>query len=467
VANRSLHKPVTIEQIEHYEALLDALMNSTNEWYVIVDRMGIITGMSKAYKAFIGIEAPEGKHVSDVIENTRMHQVLKTGIAEHGDVQIIRGNKMIATRIPIIQDGLVVGAIGKAIFKDIDDLYLLYNKIQKTQRKISIYVESPNEQSSARYTFSHITGKSPQSQEAIFMAKKAARTDSNVLIVGPSGTGKELFSHAIHHESKRKTGPFVMINCAAIPSELLESELFGYDQGAFTGANRQGRKGRFELAHKGTILLDEIGDMPLEMQAKLLRVLQDHAIDRVGGVEPVPVDVRVIAATNQPIEQLVQSGKFRSDLYYRLNVMRVNLTALSDRKEEIPQLAQDILDKLSHRMDIVVHGITEPAMALLVDYHWPGNVRELENVLERALNLLEEDLYVHPGLLPSDIQSAVNPVNIKDNMLKDALSTWESTQVQLIEQALASAGGNKRIAAQLLGISRAGFYKKMHQFKMI
>ena len=478
VTSRSFSKINPLEQVKHFEALLDALMNSTNEWYVIVDQRGIITSMSKAYREFVGISSPEGLHVSQVIENTRMHRVLETGIPEYGDIQIIRGNKMIATRIPIIRDGIVVGAIGKAIFKDIDDLYHLYNKIQKSERKISIYVESPLEKSSARYTFDNISGESQESRDAVYMAKKAARTDSNVLIVGPSGTGKELFSHAIHNESKRRTGPFVMINCAAIPSELLESELFGYEQGAFTGANSKGKKGRFELAHKGTILLDEIGDMPLEMQAKLLRVLQDHAIDRVGGQEPIPVDVRVVAATNQPIETLVKEGKFRSDLYYRLNVMRVNLSALSSRKEEIPQLAQDILSKLSHRMDIVVHGITKEAMALFKSYSWPGNVRELENVLERALNLLDEDLYIHPGLLPSEIQNTTgeycDPINeVSCNHSEDEkgskapLSAWNISQVQLIKEALESTKGNKRLAAEVLGISRAGLYKKMHQFGML
>lgn len=469
-----------LASVAHYEALLDAMMNSTNEWYVVVDDQGIITAMSRAYREFIGVTQPEGKHVTEVIENTRMHEVLVTGEPEYGDIQMIRGNKMIATRIPIKRDGKVVGAVGKAIFKDIDDLYLLYNKIQKSQRRISIYVESPNESSSARYTFNHISDQSPQSKDAIHMAKKAARTDSNVLIVGPSGTGKELFSHAIHHESKRRTGPFVMINCAAIPKELLESELFGYEQGAFTGANKQGRKGRFELAHKGTILLDEIGDMPLDMQAKLLRVLQDHAIDRVGGTEPIPVDVRVIAATNRPIEALVSEGQFRSDLYYRLNVMRINLAGLAERKEEIPMLAQSILDKLSHRMDIVVHGITEGAMAMLTEYAWPGNIRELENVLERALNLLEEDLYVSEHLLPKEMLEAIRaskstplqpesansaPVERAGAILEN--QTLQAAQVKMILDALERAGGNKRAAAKALGISRAGLYKKLHQFDLL
>lgn len=457
--------------VEDYAVLLDVLMNSTNEWYVVVDALGHIVFMSKAYKEFVGAVEPEGKHVSDVIENTRMHHVLLTGIPEYNAIQIVRGNKMIASRIPIFRDDKIVGAIGKAIFKDIDDLYLLYNKIQKSERKISIYVESPSEPSSARYTFEHISGTSDQSQRAKFMAKRAAKTDSNVLIVGPSGTGKELFSHAIHHESKRRTGPFVMINCAAIPSELLESELFGYEQGAFTGANKQGRKGRFELAHKGTILLDEIGDMPMEMQAKLLRVLQDHAIDRIGGTEPVPVDVRVIAATNQPIEQLVDEGRFRRDLYYRLNVMRINLSALVDRKEEIPKLANDILVKLSRRMDIVVHGIEDRAMEALCNYHWPGNVRELENVIERALNLLDDDLYIHQKLLPDEIAQILNDsqptqVKIQEGNPVEKEGLLSANEREAIQLALSLSKGNKKNAAEILGISRAGLYKKIKKLKL-
>ncbi len=454
----------------YYDAL-DTIMNNVNEWLVIVDQNGIITTMSRSYKEFLQDMYPEGKHVSEVIENTRMHHVIETGVAETEEVQLVRGNKMIASRIPIVQNGIVVGAVGKAIFKDIDDFYTLFNKLSMLQKKVHFHTEEISHETTARYSFDNIIGNSTSTQSAIKMALKASRTDSNVLIIGESGTGKELFAHAVHNASPRKSKPFITLNCAAIPSELLESELFGYEQGAFTGANRQGKKGKFELAHTGTIFLDEIGDMPLEMQAKLLRVLQEKELDRVGGDAPIRIDVRVVAATNYDIEQRVSSGKFRSDLYYRLNVMRLNLDPLRERKEEIPDLADEILRKLTHRMDLIVYGFTPEALGALKEYHWPGNVRELENILERALNLLEDDLYIKTALLPEYIAPGQHlapppipaPISAEHSRMQDATGSMEK---ELIQKALKETGGNKKKAAALLGISRAGLYKKLEQYQL-
>lgn len=454
----------------YYDAL-DTIMNNVNEWIVIVDQNGIITTMSRSYKEFLQDLSPEGKHVTDVIENTRMHQVIETGIPEMDDVHLIRGNKMIVSRIPIIQNGVVVGAVGKSIFKDIDDFYTLFNKISKLQKKVHADPEDSAQDSTAKYSFDNIIGANPTTLAAVKMAQKAAQTDSNVLIIGESGTGKELFAHAVHSASPRSSRPFVTINCAAIPSELLESELFGYEHGAFSGARRQGKKGKFELAHTGTIFLDEIGDMPLEMQAKLLRVLQEKELDRVGGDKTIKIDVRVIAATNYDIESRVQEGKFRGDLYYRLNVMRLNLAPLRDRRDEIPDIANEILRKLTHHMDLIVYGFTPEALRTLQNYAWPGNVRELENILERALNLLENDLYIKTSLFPEYILSetpcsqepaAASPY-LEDANLQTATETVEK---DLILKALRETGGNKKKAAALLGISRAGLYKKLESYSI-
>jgi transcriptional regulator with PAS, ATPase and Fis domain len=445
----------TMDDAFYYD-VLDIIMNNTNEWIVIVDKNGIITAMSRAYKDFLETEFPEGKHVSEVIENTRMHHVIESGLMETGEIQSIRGNKMIASRVPIVQNGKVVGAVGKAIFKDIDDFYTLFNKLSKNQKGRGNEQREHLGLTPSKFSFQDISGNSKHTRYAIDLAQKAAKTDSNVLIVGASGTGKELFAHAIHGASKRRTGPFVMINCAAIPSELLESELFGYVHGAFTGANKQGRKGRFELAQKGTIFLDEIGDMPLEMQAKLLRVLQAKEIDRVGGDEPIPIDVRVIAATNRDLEQLVASERFRKDLYYRLNVMRINLVPLALRSEEIPEIASDILSKLTEQMGLIVHGFTPAALEAICRYEWPGNIRELENVLERALNLLDDDLYIKESILPEAIvplEGRANHSEFSNTLLYKKTELMEKT---LIEQALSASKGNKKKAAEALGISRAG-----------
>ncbi len=458
------------ESFFYYDAL-DTIMNNVNDWIVIVDQNGIITTMSRSYKEFLQDPAPEGKHVTDVIENTRMHQVIETGIPEMDDVHLIRGNKMIVSRIPIIQNGVVVGAVGKSIFKDIDDFYTLFNKISKLQKKVLSTPDTSTLEATAKYSFENIIGSSPSTISAIKMAQKAAQTDSSVLIIGESGTGKELFAHSVHNASPRSSKPFVTINCAAIPSELLESELFGYENGAFSGARRQGKKGKFELAHTGTIFLDEIGDMPLEMQAKLLRVLQEKELDRVGGDVPVKIDVRVIAATNYDIEEQVRQGKFRRDLYYRLNVMRLNLAPLRDRRDEISDIANEILRKLTHRMDLIVYGFTPDALSALEKYTWPGNVRELENILERALNLLEDDLYIKISLLPDYILAetpSIPEIPAVRLYTEDAglHAATESVERELILNALKETGGNKKKAAALLGISRAGLYKKLQGYSI-
>lgn len=443
---------------------IEMILKHTNEWYVLVDDKSHIIGMSEAYKNFVGIEDPQGRHVTEVIENTRMHLVVKTGIPERNMVQLIRGNKMIASRIPIIEEGVVIGAIGKATFKDIDDLFVLYNQVKKNHKKISVYVELGNSPQNAKFTFDDISGTSKATLALKSLARKSAKSDSNVLIVGPSGTGKELYAHAIHHASHRSSGPMIMVNCAAIPSELLESELFGYAKGAFTGANKGGKKGRFELADNGTLFLDEIGDMPLAMQAKLLRVLQSKEVDPVGGDCPIPINVRIIAATNQPIETLVEEGRFRSDLYYRLNVMRLDLLPLKDRSDEIMTIAEELLHLLSKRMGLEVKGFEPSAARALCLYPWPGNIRELENVLERALNLLEEGLWVTLESLPKHIRDMagkhLDPEAFNLNQKEEDL------EKDFIQKALQETYGNKKRAAELLGISRASFYHKLKKYQL-
>lgn len=254
-----------------YFDILNTIMDSVNEWVVVVNKDARITMMSKSYKEFLGDFTPEGKLVTDVIENTKMHEIVKSGKTIAGDIQYIRGNRMIAIRVPIKRDGVVIGAVGKVMFKDISDYYSLGKQIAKLERAIEYYKSELGHERAAKYFFSDIVGKSKENLKVKEIALRAARTKSNVLIIGESGTGKELLAHAIHNASDRRGKPFVKINCAAIPGELLESELFGYEEGAFTGAKKCGKKGKFELANNGTILLDEIGDMPMASQAKLLR----------------------------------------------------------------------------------------------------------------------------------------------------------------------------------------------------
>lgn len=305
-----------------------------------------------------------------------------------------------------------------------------------------------------------IVGKSEAISEVIALAKKAAMSDSNVLITGESGTGKEPVARAIHRWSPRKTKPFMTINCNAIPDTLLESELFGFEKGAFTGANYT-KKGIFELADGGTVLLDEIGDVSSLFQIKVLRVLQDGEIMRIGGSRNIRVDLRVIASTNRNLKEALRKGSFREDLFYRLNVIHIHMPPLRERLIDIPLLVNHFIDKYSHkRKDITIKGITEEAMKILINYSYPGNVRELENIIERAIALANHSM-LYPSDLPSFLQKT--PHQKKTSKLKDAV---EKTEMELIWLALQESRGNITRAAETLGLHRQQLQRKIKSLKI-
>lgn len=443
--------------------LLNTVMEAINDAIVYVNRDGYIEMFSKAYADFLGINKEDaiGKHVTEVIENTRMHIVAKTGKQEVAQVQNIKGNKMIATRLPVYSNGKIVGAVGKVLFKDIDELHKLYSKINKIKKELNLYKDEFNKLNAARYDLDSIVSKSEVMRELKELAARVARTNSNVLILGESGTGKELFAHAIHNNSKRRDFPFVKVNCGAIPFELLESELFGYEEGSFTGAKKGGKIGKFKAADGGTIFLDEIGDLPMNMQVKLLRVLQDKEIERIGSNYSEKIDVRVIAATNKDLEKMVAEGLFRLDLYYRLNVVSIKIPPLRERKEDVPILANHLVKKISEAENIKVEKISDETLEYLKKYDWPGNVRELENVLERAINLLDDDIVIMPKHLPSKITGISRYRKI--NSLKTIL---EETEKQAIIDSLIIANGNKTLAAEMLKISRTSLYEKMMKYNI-
>lgn len=443
--------------------ILNTILETIYDGICVVDKDGYVTMMSKTYAEFLGLNREEviGKHVTEVIENTRMHIVAMTGVPEYADVQKIRGTPMIATRIPMIKDGKLVGAVGKVLFRNVNELNELYKKISIMEKELEHYKGEFKKANKAKYSFDNIKGNSKQMQELKAFCVKAAASDSNVLLLGESGTGKELFAHAIHNASRRTYAPFVKVNCAAIPQELLESELFGYESGAFTGAKKEGKMGKFEAAQGGTIFLDEIGDLPLPMQAKLLRVLQEKEIERVGATSSEKVDVRIIAATNRDLEKLVAEGKYRSDLYYRLNVLTVNIPALRNRKEDIPVLVNALVEKISNNMDKYIAKVSEKAMEYLKSYDWPGNIRELENVLERAISIIERDTIIKPEHLPSSLTG----ISMDKTMgsLEEILCNAER---QAIVDALMIEKGNKSKAAKLLNISRTSLYEKMTKYSI-
>ncbi|KEI77162.1 ATPase AAA [Clostridium botulinum A2 117] len=457
------------KDIKYYKSVLDVVnkvLYTINECIVVVDQNGIIIMMSECYKKFINCKDPEGKYVGDVIKDTMLHRVLKTGNIESGEVQKINGKQVITMRIPLKKEGRIIGAIGKIMFKDVNDFYFLYGKLNKSKNTHKCYDNKSEKNRRAKYFFKDIVGDSSESNNIKSLAKKSANTNSNVLIVGESGTGKELYAHSIHNASNRRLGPFIKINCGAIPAELLESELFGYEDGAFTGAKKGGKKGKFELANGGTIFLDEIGDMPMCMQVKLLRVIQEREVEKVGGNILKKIDVRIIAATNKNLEKLVEKNKFREDLYYRLNVIRINVPSLRERKEDILLISDFLVKKVSHRLGICIKGISKEAKEYLCNYNWPGNIRELENVIERSANLLDSDFVINPKHLPKEIlKSYIVKAPTKENKyLKDIISEVEK---EVICNCLEKNNGNKNKTSKILGISRANLYKKISEYNIV
>ncbi|MFC0560031.1 sigma 54-interacting transcriptional regulator [Halalkalibacter alkalisediminis] len=444
--------------------LLETVMEFAYDGIVMVDAEGIVTMLSKEYGEFIGVDPKEavGKHVTEVIENTRMHEVVKTGKVEIADLQKINGDYMIATRVPIIKDGEIKGAVGKVLFKNVGDFNSLYKRINVIEKELKKYKGEFKEQNKAAYTFHHLIGESLSLTRAKKEAERAALSKSSILLLGESGTGKELFAHSIHNASKRQAGSFVKVNCAAIPADLLESELFGYEEGSFTGAKKGGKKGKFEAADGGTIFLDEIGELPLHMQVKFLRVLQEKEVEKIGSTSTKKIDVRIIAATNRDLEDMVEKGEFRLDLYYRLNVVSIHIPSLKERNQDLSILSNHFISKLNTFMQKNVQALTKEAEKQLYNYAWPGNIRELENVLERAMNLVDRhEKWIDLKHLPEKLMSVSNLQPIIP-----LVELMEKTEREALQSALQQTNGNRSNAAKQLGISRTSFYEKLAKYDL-
>ncbi|MEA5135220.1 MAG: sigma 54-interacting transcriptional regulator [Candidatus Fimivivens sp.] len=443
--------------------LLDTLLNATNEAIVIVNKDGIITELSKAYTEFLGIKKEDavGRHVTDVIENTRMHIVLKTGKPEIADAQHIKNQTMIATRIPIYKDGNIVGAFGRVLFKNTKELYSLHDRIMEMESQLSLYRSKYGRINEAKYNVFDIIGESHEISNLRETIQKVAVRNSNILITGESGTGKELVAHAIHNASKRRTGPMICVNCAAIPSELLESELFGYEEGAFTGAKKGGKPGLLKAANNGTLLLDEIGDLSMSMQVKLLRAIQDKEIRKVGSSVGEVINIRFISATNKDLNKMVQENSFRADLFYRLNVISIHIPPIRDRKEDIPALVEHFMQKISVREGVSLRGISAAALQHFKTYDWPGNIRELENAMERASNFVDEDGIIKIKHLQNKVLGT--DFGCEKMNLKDIL---EDTERTTILRAISKHNGVKTNVANELGISRTSLYEKMVKYNI-
>lgn len=444
-------------------SLLETMLAAPDELIVVVNKNGYIENMSQAYGDFLGIQVQNaiGRHVTEVIENTRMDIVVKTGVPETGETQDIHGEKMIATRIPIRKNGMVIGAYGRVLVRNTRELHMLHDKLSSIEMELNMYKRTFEKINTAKYTVDDIIGDCSIMQDLKDSVRKVAKTNSNVLIMGESGTGKELFAHSIHAGSMRRKAPFVCVNCGSIPEQLIESELFGYEEGAFTGARKGGKIGLFPAAHGGTIFLDEIGELPLSMQVRLLRVLQDREIQRVGSNVREKVNVRVVAATNRNLYQMVKKGEFRSDLYYRLNVVTLHLPLLRERKEDLPLLIRMILSKISKKENLGAIEISREAMDHLLRYDWPGNVRELENVLERAINFTDAGEKIKAKNLPERITGSMVSQTVMP--LKELM---ENTEKDAIKDALLRCRNCKAKAANELGISRTTLYEKMMKYEI-
>ena len=322
--------------------LLQAVLDNPYEGSVIVDAEGIIRHFSKADEPFYGITAEEavGRRIRDVVPKSGLPEVIRDGKPDFGETFDMDGRKVIVNRYPIKREGKIIGAVGKVIFHDLKAFIALKHKIRELESTVRKYELEIREIYRARYSFEDVIGASSKLNRAKEIAVRLAPSDIPILLTAESGTGKEIFAHAIHQASSRRDHPFIRVNCASIPGELFESELFGYDPGAFTGALKSGKRGKFELAHKGTIFLDEIGDLPLGLQAKLLRVLQEKEIEPLGSPGPKMIDFRLIAATNRDLEDRVKEGYFRKDLFYRLNAITIALPPLREIKEDIPEIGR-------------------------------------------------------------------------------------------------------------------------------
>jgi transcriptional regulator with PAS, ATPase and Fis domain len=457
------------------------LFANASEGMLLVDRKARVVWINDQYKRFLpalGYERVEdfvGHPVSNVVHNTQMHRVLETGKPILIDLLSNRAGTFVVSRIPLRDElGVVIGALGIVLFDHPETtLQPLIHKFANLQRDLDEARRELASQRRTKYTLASFVGSSPAAVEVKRQARRAALSSSPVLLLGETGTGKELLAQGIHAASSRASGPFVSVNIAAVPDTLLEAEFFGVAPGAYTGADRKGRIGKFKLADGGTLFLDEIGDMPASLQPKLLRALQEGEIEPLGSNQVVPFDARVIAATSRDLGTLVREGRFREDLYYRLNVLPIRVPPLRERRADIPALVEVLAEGIALRGGTPQFDLSSDAMAMLAAQPWRGNIRELGNLLEQAAMrsdtqhieehqleevLREAGLERVPPAPPVPAQAVEARAQAALRPLAEQVAELER---EAILAAMAATGGNKLAAAKLLGISRAKLYERL------
>ena len=451
-------------------SLLELILESAYEGIVFTDNDGIIRYYNKAMERLSGMRKEDviGKPVTTYTEATRLPVVLKTGKAEIRSL-CTTWDHGIVNRIPIFQNGRVVGAVGMFLFREQEELKRLVEKMNTLESKIDTYKQKIGTMLCADYSFSDIIGGSDAINRTKELAMRTADKGTTVMLLGESGTGKEMFAHAIHNHSSRRNGHFVKVNCASIPLELIEAELFGYEPGAFTGARNRTKLGKFQMADGGTLFLDEIGDMHHAVQAKVLRVLQEKEVERLGGNRPYKVDVRLIAATNTNLEPAITDGSFRSDLYYRLNVIPIRIPPLRDRNGDVERLVAYFSKILADKNHEPLVKFTNEAMGCMKGYDWPGNVRELFNVVIYAHNNADGQEIGTEHLPPILFQNRQTGNAALQEMIGGETafrSTVKESQRKAILAALEKAEGNKTKAAKILNLHRSALYKIMDRLSI-
>jgi len=429
---------------------------------VVVDHETNIVFLNEEYAETIGVNPKEalGRPVKQVIPESKLPVVVESGKAILGDVYYVVGKPTVCNRIPLRQNGVLIGAMSFEVFGEIKQSDKLFESLQELHTQLDYYKEKLKRFSGSRYSIADIVGSSSAAIKLRKDILMSACTNSTVLIQGETGTGKELVAHALHRESRRAHCPLVKLNCGAIPAELIETELFGYEEGAFTGAKRTGKKGKFELADKGTLFLDEISQLSMMAQVKLLRALQEREFERVGGVTPITVDVRIIAATNDNLEEMVKRGSFRADLFYRLNVIPLKVPSLGERRTDIPALVERFAKKYGDQAGLSSVSVSPDVLTLLSEHEWPGNIRELENSVERAIGMCNGNV-LDPNhfewLLPKKRNGIAE---IKGKTLEEAKAEFEKN---IIVDVLQSTCNNIKKTAELLKIDRSLLYQKMRR----
>ncbi|QCX34736.1 CBS domain-containing protein [Caloramator sp. E03] len=443
---------------------LNNIIENIHEAICIADNMGYVIYWNKSAEMLYNVKAEEiiGKHIKDFFPNAMILKVLKEGKPiENMKHEPIKGKSVILSAIPIFNSKQeIIGCV--TTDRDITEVVNLSKQLENAKEKVEFLESAYKKEIANKYSFTNIYGKNKKIIDAIALAQKVAQTSASILITGESGTGKEVFAKAIHEASGR-SGNFVAVNCSAIPEQLLESELFGYVEGAFTGAAKKGKMGKFELANNGTLFLDEIGDMPFEMQAKLLRVLQDGIIYRLGSEKAIPTNTRIIAATNKDLKKLIKENKFRDDLFYRLAVVQIELPPLRERREDIKDLVNIFINDMAEKERIKIYKVDEEVYDILERYSWEGNIRELKNVIQRMV-ILSNDGNINLSCIPEYIfNSGIQNVDTYENEY-DLQKIVEKVEKETIRKILKMTNGNKQKAAKILNIKRTTLYYKLNQY---